>query len=134
MRVVLSVSMSSLSFDSVVAASASAAFSREISCLRLDSVDVASASAACISLIWSSSSFDSSSLGPGIDGVGPVGVSLVMIDGSVANGQAIGFPDGHLERFTLVCPGQMPLGSSIRDNSRRVRAGMEGVADKVQLA
>ena len=41
-----------------------------------------------------------------------------MIDGSVANGQAIGFPVGYLERPTLVCPGRMPLGSSLRDISR----------------
>jgi len=97
-------------------------------------VDVAPSSAACNSLIWSSSSFESSSVGSGIDEVGPVGVSLVMIGGSVAEGQAIGFPVGHLETLTLVCPGQMPLRSSIRDISRRVRAGTEGVADKVQLA
>jgi hypothetical protein len=96
-RVVLSVSMSSLSFDSVDAASASAAFSRSISCLRFDSVDVASARAACSSLIWSGSSLESSSLGPGIDKLGPVCVSLVMIDGSVLSSQAIGVPVGHLD-------------------------------------
>ena len=122
--------MSSLSFDSVDAASASAAFSRSISRLRLDSVDVASSSAACNSLISSSPAFGSSSLGSGTDEVGPAGVSLVMIGGSVAEGQAIGFP----VTLTLVCPGQMPLGSSTRDISRQVRAGTEGVADKVQLA
>jgi len=114
-RVVLSVSTSSLSFDSVDAASASAAFSRSTSCVRLDSEAVAVARAACSSLIWSASPLESSSLGPGIDELGPAGVSLVMIDGSVLRSQAIGVPLGRLETLTLVYPERMPLGSRIRD-------------------
>jgi hypothetical protein len=87
--------MSSLSLDSVDAASASAVFSRSISCLRLDSVDVASASWACSCLIWSGSSFESSSPAPGVGELGPAGVSLVMIDGSVLRLRRLVLQVGH---------------------------------------
>lgn len=96
MRVILRVSISSLSLDSVAADSASAAFSRSTSCVRSDSVTVACASAACSSLIWSASLLESSWVGPRADGL--IGTSVALIGNWQigAKSQAIGVPSGHL--------------------------------------